>query len=352
MAGVALACSLAGCSGSGSGAAAEAPAVTVGVAMPQGDSRWASDADNMVKQLTALGYKTEVTNADKAPATQVTQIQAMIDHGDKALIVGSVDGGALKDVLAKAAAKKIPVIAYDRLITGTSDVDYYATFDNAKVGVLQGQALLDGLNVAKATRPLNIEVFAGDPKDNNAGFFFDGAMSVLKPYIASGKIKVVSGETEFAKVATPNWDGKTAQARMEKLLAGPDAGVTLDGVLAPNDGLARGILAALGEKGYGAAGKPWPAITGQDSELESVKLVASGEQTETIFKDTRELAKVAVQMTNAVLDGDTARVNDTKQYNNGVKVVPTFLLQPVSVTKANYQGVLVDSGYYKSSDLS
>jgi putative multiple sugar transport system substrate-binding protein len=322
---------------------------TVGIALPTTKSdRWVGDGDNMVKQFQLLGYKPDLKYAEDDVQAQIGQIDAMIQQGAKALVVGAIDGTALKDVLAKAATAKIPVISYDRLIRDSDVISYYATFDNFKVGVLQATAIIDGL---KGKGPFNLELFAGSADDNNATFFFNGAMSVLKPHIAAGRLKVVSGETDFAKVATLRWDGAVAKKRMARLLAGPYASKRVDAVLSPYDGLSRGILEALKVAGYGGGGRKLPVITGQDAELESVKLIAAGEQTQTVYKDTRELAKVAVQMTNSLLTGGTPEVNDTKQYDNGVKVVPTFLLQPVNVDKANYERVLVDGGYYTAADI-
>jgi putative multiple sugar transport system substrate-binding protein len=272
----------------------------------------------------------------------------MIAGGEKALVVGAIDGTALKDVLASAATAKVPVISYDRLIRDTPNITYYATFDNFKVGVLQANAIVKALKLGSGGGSADIELFAGSADDNNATFFFNGAMSVLKPYLTSGRLKVVSGETAFKTVATQRWDAAVAKKRMRRLLAGPLRGTKVDAVLSPYDGLSRGILEALQEAGY----KKPPVITGQDAELDSVKLIASGKQTETVYKDTRELAKVAVQMTNSLLLGKVPEVNDEKQYDNGVKVVPTFLLQPVNVDHTNYKRVLVDGGYYTADQLA
>ena len=359
---VALAVTVTGCGtggGSGPGGGASGAAGggaagrgTIGLAMPTKTStRWIADGENMVKQFTLLGYGTDLRYADNDVQAQVSQVQDMIDHGDKALVIGAIDGTALKGVLAKAATAGIPVISYDRLIRDSGDVSYYASFDNFRVGVLQGGYLVRALGLDHGAGPYHIELFAGSPDDNNATFFFNGAMSVLQPYLSSGKLVVKSGQTGFAEVATMRWDGDLARKRMAALLAGPDAGTHVDAVLSPYDGLSRGILAALKAAGYGG-GKRLPVITGQDAELDSVKLIVSGDQAETIYKDTRELAKVTVQMTNMLLHGEKPEVNDTTQYNNGVKVVPSFLLQPVSVDKSNYQRVLVDGGYYTAAQLA
>lgn len=321
---------------------------TIGISLPTTKSeRWISDGKSMERQFQLLGYETELEYAEDDVKGQISQIQAMIDNGDRALVIGAVDGGALGDVLASAAAAKIPVIAYDRLIRDTPDVDYYASFDNFKVGVLQARYIVDALGLPEAKGPFTIELFAGSPDDNNANFFFNGSMSVLRPYLRSEKLRVVSGELSFRRAATLRWDGAVAKKRMTRLLAGPLDDERLDAVLSPYDGLSRGILDALL-----ADRRRLPIITGQDAELDSVKLIAAGKQSETVYKDTRELAKVAVQMANSVLVGDTPEVNDTKQYDNGVKVVPAFLLQPVDVDRTNYRRVLIDGGYFTAEQLA
>jgi putative multiple sugar transport system substrate-binding protein len=341
----ALLAATAGCGGTDEEAASVPVADygTVGLAMPtKASERWIGDGENMVKQFELLGYKTDMQYADDDVDVQVKQIDGMIDAKVAALVIGAIDGTALKSVLSKAAAADIPVIAYDRLIRDSPDIDYYATFDNYKVGVEQATAIVDALKLKKSGKSYNLELFAGSPDDNNATFFFNGAMSVLKPYIASGRLDVRSGETTFAEVATMRWDGAVAQKRMARLLEG---GYRVDAVLSPYDGISRGILAAF-------ENRKLPVITGQDAELDSVKLIAAGKQTETVYKDTRELAKVAVQMTDALLSDAKPMVNDTEQYDNGVKKVPTFLLQPVNVDKSNYQRVLIDGGYYTAAQLA
>ncbi|MFC5470708.1 multiple monosaccharide ABC transporter substrate-binding protein [Cohnella suwonensis] len=325
---------------------------TIGIAMPTKSSeRWVNDGANMVKEFEALGYKTDLQYGEDVIENQVSQIENMITKGVKLLVIASIDGESLTEVLQKAADANIPVIAYDRLIKKSEHVSYYATFDNFKVGVLQASYIEEKLGLKDGKGPFNIELFAGSPDDNNAYFFFDGAMSVLKPYIDSGKLVVKSGQTKFDQVATLRWDGGVAQSRMDNLLSANYTSANLDAVLSPYDGITIGILSSLKGVGYGSADKPLPVTSGQDAELASVKSILADEQTSTIFKDTRELAKVAVKMADAVLTGGTPEVNDEKTYDNGAKVVPSYLLVPVSVDKANYKEVLVDSGYFTEDQL-
>jgi putative multiple sugar transport system substrate-binding protein len=344
----ALALSLSACGFGGGGSDGKG---TVGVAMPTKSSeRWIADGNNIKKQLEKAGYKVDLQYAEDDIPTQVSQVENMITKGDTVLVIAAIDGTALGDVLKQAKDSKIPVIAYDRLIRETDAVDYYTTFDNFKVGVLQAQSLVDGLK-ARGDGPYNVELFAGSPDDNNATFFWNGAMSILQPMIDSGDLKIVSGQTDFKQAAILRWDAATAQKRMEDILTASYTSATVDGVLSPYDGLSIGIIAALKANGYGGGGKALPVVTGQDAEVASVKSILAGEQYSTIFKDTRDLAKVTVSMIKAIAEDKKPEVNDTKTYDNGKKVVPSYLLQPVPVTKDNVQQALVDTGYYTDSEL-
>ncbi|WP_404961447.1 multiple monosaccharide ABC transporter substrate-binding protein [Streptomyces sp. 147326] len=353
----ALGLTLAACGQSANGvgddaAAGDTKGGLVGIAMPTKSSeRWINDGANMVKQFQAKGYKTDLQFGDNVVENQVAQVENMITKGAKLLVIAPIDGSSLSDVLQRAADAKIRVISYDRLIRGTGDVDYYATFDNYKVGVLQATYIVDRLGLQDGKGPFNIELFAGSPDDNNATFFYQGAMSVLQPHIDAKRLVVRSGQTEFTQAATLRWDGGVAQSRMDNLLSKAYSSATVDAVLSPYDGISIGVVSSLKGVGYGGAGKPLPIVTGQDAELASVKSIIAGEQTQTVYKDTRELAKVAVQMGDALLSGQKPEVNDTKQYDNGVKVVPSYLLQPVSVDKENYRKLLVDSGQYTADQL-
>jgi len=361
----ALALSLTACGGgtrggaAGSGETPDAEAnkgALIGVAMPTKTSeRWIDDGDNVKAKLEALGYKVDLQYANDKVPDQQQQLESMLNNGAKALIIASIDGTALTQQLADAGQDGVKVIAYDRLINGSPNVDYYVTFDNQKVGEQQGTSLLTGLGVLDAAGkdtgekgPFNIELFAGSPDDNNAQFFFNGAMSVLQPYIDNGTLKVVSKQTEFTQVATQQWKQETAQARMETILNGfyAKGDTKLDGVLSPYDGLSRGILNATK-----SAGIDNPIVTGQDAEKPSDKLIMDGVQYSTIFKDTRKLGDTAAQMVDAVLTGKTPEVNDETTYNNKVKVVPAYLHESVIVTKDNLIKEVVDTGYYTEEEI-
>ncbi|MFE0626515.1 multiple monosaccharide ABC transporter substrate-binding protein [Streptomyces sp. NPDC058864] len=341
-----------GC-GNGSGGTGE---VTVGIALPTTkQTRWVSDGDNMKALFKAQGYKTDVQYAEDSVDKQIEQIEKMIDEGDKLLIVGAVDGFELGDALQKAARAGVKVIAYDRLLLGSSNVDYYASFNNYQVGQLQAQYIIKKLGLKKGGQagPYNLELFAGDANDNNVQGFFNGAMDTLADYIKDGQLKIPSKQLRLSQVTTFKWDADVATETMNTRLRDDYSdGSTVDAVLAPNDGIARGVIKALKKKGYGTGSKPMPVITGQDAEVESVNEIIAGEQSMTVYKDTRELAKVAVKMAQDVLAGKRPEVNDTETNDNGNKIVPAYLLAPVAVDKDNYKKVLVDSGYIKASDLN
>ncbi|MDK1326280.1 multiple monosaccharide ABC transporter substrate-binding protein [Arthrobacter sp. zg-Y1143] len=356
---LALALSLGACSGNRGGgdeAGDSNGGARIGVAMPtQQSERWIADGENVKSQLEALGYEVDLQYANDDIATQVSQIENMINAGAEALVIASIDGTTLTGVLETAESQDIPVIAYDRLINESDTVDYYTTFDNYEVGVQQGTSLLTGLGVLDEngtdtgqTGPFNVELFAGSPDDNNATFFWEGAMDTLQPYLDKGILKVPSGQTDFQQAAILRWLPDTAQDRMEDLLTVGN-GQQIDGVLSPYDGLSIGIISALRSGGY--TEENLPVITGQDAEVGSVQSIVNDEQYSTIFKDVRELGKRAVVMVDDLMKGEEPEVNDEETYDNGVKVVPSYLLESQIVTKDNYKEVLLESGYYEQSDL-
>ncbi|GAB3965062.1 multiple monosaccharide ABC transporter substrate-binding protein [Streptomyces sparsus] len=328
---------------------------TVGLAMPTKSSeRWIADGRNMAEQFKKAGYRTDLQYGDDKVENQVAQLENMITKGHRLLVVAAIDGSALTDVLRRAQDAGIPVIAYDRLIMGTESVDYYASFDNERVGRLQGQYIVDKLKLGEPDdkgRTYNIELFAGSPDDNNTRYFWTGAIKVLKPYLDSGRLAVRSGQTEMNQATTLRWDGGTAQKRMDDLISKSYGSKRLHAVLSPYDGISLGIISALKSAGYGTESRPLPVVTGQDAELASVKSIIRGEQTQTVFKDTRKLAEQAVRMGDAVLNGRKPEVNNTTDYDNGSKTVPAFLLDPVSIDAENTD-LLVEEGYFTEEQLT
>jgi putative multiple sugar transport system substrate-binding protein len=318
-----------GASGGAGSSAAFPEDALIGVSLPQKTSENWVLAENLFKDdLAKAGFKADVQFANGGVGEQQNQIQSMVTKGAKVIVVGAIDGSQLGTQVKAAKDAGATVIAYDRLLKNTEAVDYYVAYDNFKVGELQGNALLEGMAAKKPNGPYNIELFAGSPDD--AQVFFDGAMSILKPKIDDGTLKVVSGQTSFNQAVTQGWEAGNAQTRMDTLLSASYSSAPLDGVLSPNDTLARAIITSV--KG---AGKPVPVVTGQDSEVESVKSIMAGEQYSTINKDTRNLVKATLEMVAALQKGEKPTVNDDKSYDNGVKVVPANLLEPLIVTKEN-----------------
>ncbi|MEZ5189300.1 MAG: sugar-binding protein [Microbacterium sp.] len=337
---------LTGCSSSGgrggdtgaseSAAAGFASDATIGIALPDKTSEnWVLAGKLFEDGLKSAGFKGDVqyAPASNTVAEQQNQISAMITNGAKVIVIGAKDGKQLGTQLQQAADAGVTIIAYDRLIENTPNVNYYVAFDNFKVGELQGQALLDGLAARSGhAAPWNIELFSGSPDDANSAVFFNGAMKVLQPKIDDGTLKVVSGQTDIQQTATQGWKAENAQSRMDSLLTANYTSATIDGVLSPNDTLARAIITSVK-----AAGKDISTftVTGQDSEVESVKSIMAGEQYSTINKDTSLLVEQTIKMIGQLQKGEEVDVNDTEQYDNGVKVVPAYLLKPVIVTKEN-----------------
>ncbi|MEE3493618.1 MAG: multiple monosaccharide ABC transporter substrate-binding protein [Butyrivibrio sp.] len=335
-------------------ATAETPAAggaggKVGVAMPTKDlQRWNQDGTNMEAQLKEAGYEVDLQYASNDIATQVSQIENMISSGAQVLVIASIDGDSLGTVLAQAKEANIPVIAYDRLIMNSDAVTYYATFDNWMVGTKQGEYIKEQLDLDNQAGPFNLEIFTGDPGDNNAKFFYGGAMEVLKPYIDEGKLVVKSGQVDFDNVATAGWATEAAQSRMDAIVSANYAdGTKLDAVLCSNDSTALGVTNSL-EANYTG---DWPIITGQDCDKPNVKNMIAGKQSMSIFKDTRDLATQTVKMVDAIMKGSDAPINNEKDYDNGTGIIPSYLCEPVFADAKNYKVLLIDSGYYTEDDL-
>ncbi|GAA2133113.1 sugar-binding protein [Glycomyces algeriensis] len=319
-----------------------------GIAMPTTTSdRWVLEGADLEKRLQDLGYKTILENGEDDIPTQVAQIESMIEQGVEFLIIGAIGNTSLGEVLSKAKDKGVTIIAYDRLILETPDVDYYASFDNYQVGVLQAKHIITKLGLTQdTTEQYNVELFSGSLDDNNSQYFFQGGLDTLEPYIYGGSVVVPSNQTEQEATATQQWDRKTARTRMAQLLEDHYQDRPLHAVLSPYDGISRGIVEALVDADFEPGSDDFPVITGQDAELRSLKAIKEGTgQTETVFKDTRQLAEVAVEMVKTIVGGSTPDVNDLGTYDNGFKFIPSYLLEPVDVTVENYKEVVVDSAY-------
>jgi len=342
--------------------AAGGGATLIGIAMPETHVlRWVKDGNSLKSEAEKRGYRAEVQYGDANQPTQNQQIQSFLTQGAKVLVVGCINDG-VSSVIAEAGRDKVAVIAYDRIIPNSSDYDYYITFNNFKVGVLQAQSIVDGLGLDSATGTKYITLFAGSPTDGNAFFFFDGAMSILNPYIDSGKLAVVgpypktSADTaNFQRIATENWQAPIAKTRMENLLNNDARNVTLDAILAPNDTLARAILEAC--KADAKYRSKLPVISGQDAEFDSALSIKNGEQYSTVFKDTAKLAEAAIILADQILKGQTPNIpgavlasGDLREIGNtGRKYVNAYLLDPILVTRSNLM-VPVDAGFYESHE--
>jgi len=343
--------------------APEAPAASdapkkVGISMPTKSlQRWNQDGSNMEAAFRAAGYEVDLQyGGENEVPVQISQIENMIAGGVDVLVIAAIDGESMSEVLAPAKEKGIPVISYDRLIMNTDAITYYATFDNWKVGTMQGQYIVDAFDLNNAEGPFNIEFFTGDPGDNNINFFFGGAMEILQPFLDSGKLVCPSGQTEKTVVATQGWSTENAQARMENLITsnnyGPGEGrTTLHAVMCSNDSTAQGVTNALVNAGF-TAGEGFPIITGQDCDIVSVKNMIAGTQAMSVFKDTRTLANAVVEMVEAILAGGEPPINDRETYDNGTGIIPSFLCDPVVGTIDNYRQLLIDSGYYTEAELA
>ena len=329
-------------------ASALADGQKVGVSMPTKDlQRWNQDGDNMQKLLEEAGYSVDLQFASNDVQQQLNQVTNMINNGCEVLVIAAIEGSSLGSALDLAKEKGIPVIAYDRLLMESDAVSYYATFDNYKVGTVQGTYIKEKLDLDNAEGPFNLEITAGDPGDNNALYFYQGAIDVLKPYIDAGKLVVKSGQIEFTDVATPTWKTEVAQNRATTVLANYADGSNIDAWLCSNDSTALGVTNAL-EDGYDGE---WPIITGQDCDKSNVKNMIAGKQSMSVFKDTRTLAAQVVKMVGQILSGETVDVTDTETYNNGKITVPSFLCEPVFADVNNYEELLIESGYYTLEDI-
>ena len=321
----------------------------IGVSMPTKDlQRWNQDGENMQKMFEEAGYEVDLQYASNDVQTQLSQVENMISSGANVLVIAAIEGSSLGEALDMAKENEIPVIAYDRLLMESDGVSYYATFDNFKVGEVQGQYIVDTLDLENAEGPFNIEFTAGDPGDNNAGFFFNGAMSKLQPYLDEGKLVCKSGQVTFEECATKEWKTENAQSRAENIIASNYAdGSNIDAWMCSNDSTALGVENAL-EANYTGE---YPIVTGQDCDKANVKNMIAGKQSMSVFKDTRTLAEQVVKMVGQILNGEDVDVNDTETYNNNVITVPSFLCEPVFADVNNYKELLLDSGYYTEDDL-
>ncbi|QGF25101.1 substrate-binding domain-containing protein [Raineyella fluvialis] len=355
-----VAATTAGCVAERPGAAAaalDARNAVIGLSMPTKYlERWSRDGGHLEEKLQAMGYRTTLQYADNKTDQQISQIQNMITQNVSVLVVAPIDGTVLGPVVEQARSKRIPVISYDRLIEGSTGVSYYVSFDNFRVGVMQGEFLAQRLGLTAGRGPFNVELFGGSPDDPNAAQFFAGAWSVLGPYFASGKLASPSGKVPkdasgWQQIGILGWDSAKAQAEMQtRLNSFYTGGQRLDAVLSPNDSLALGIEQALDARGFRPDGN-WPLVTGQDADKANVMNMLAHKQAMTVWKDTRALGDRAATMVQQVVTGTAVEISAGKEYNNGTGKIPTFLLDPQVVTPDTVTSTLVTSGFYSASEL-
>lgn len=325
---------------------------SIGISLPTKElARCLKDEEYLTDNLESMGYEVMVLYAEGKAQQQADQIENMILNGVSALIISPIDGDSLTQVVEMAHDNDIPVLAYDALIMKTEYIDYYVTDDLEEIGRLQARYIVDKLGINNGeTGPFNLEIFAGEQPDNNAHFFYSGAMEILQPEIDKGTIVVPSGQIDFQVTSTPEWDGLKAQQRMDTILSAYYSDKTVDAVLTQNDGLALGVISALKSAGYGSDDKPYPIITGQDCDIASIKSIIAGEQTMTVFKDIRIMAERAAYVVDCMVKGEEPDMSGGTTFNNGVKDIKTLCVPPKTIDKSNYKELLFDSGYY-SEDL-
>lgn len=329
------------------------PGGKVGVSLTSKSfQRWVMDGDNLKKYLTEKGYQVDLQYANNEPQTQINQIENMITTGCEVLIIAPVDNGALSSVLATAKAANVLVINYDLMILNTPDIDYFVGFDNRKVGVIQANYIIKKLGLDQGKGPFNIELFAGSLDENNSFYYYDGAMATFKPYFDNGKLVVKSGQTNIEKITIPGWAAEKSIARMDNLITTYYSdGTPLDAVHIPADSLAVPACTALKNVGYGEKGKPFPVVTGNDATIGAVMSIINGEMSMSVFKDTRLLAKKAVDIVDAVANRRTLTPDDTSFFDNGKKTLPAFLCDMEALDLGNYKKLVLDSGYYTEEQL-
>ncbi|WP_253199665.1 sugar ABC transporter substrate-binding protein [Clostridium gasigenes] len=284
----------------------------------------------MEKYAKTKGITVKVENADNDADKQASQVENLIAQGIDVLILAPVDSLTAATIVEEAHKAGIKVLAFDRIIKN-SDLDLYISFDSTRVGQLQAQFLI------KQVPKGNYIIMSGDPKDDNAKLFKEGAMDYIKPLVDKGDIKIVTEQ------AVDNWDPKNAfKIVKDSLIANKNK---IDAILAPNDNTAGGVIQALQAKGL--VGKI--PVAGQDGDLAAFQRIVQGTQLMTVIKDIRELCKAAIDAAIKLANGEVVDINDT--INNGKIDVPSLLITPIAVDKNNIERVLIDSGYVKKEDV-
>lgn len=322
----------------------------IGISFPSDTANgWKMSGRELKDRFTELGYDVVLQYADRDTEKQVNQIDDMISEGCNLLIIDPVEREkSLTDVLKKASSAGIPVISFDVLIMNSDAVSYYVTFDMYQKGYLQGKFIENAYNLTNYQGTLYMEITTGDADDSSAQSIYEGAMSVLKKYIDNGTIVVLSGETDFYDVATPWWSEEEAKERALRIINENYVyGNVIDIWLCSNDSVARGVSEALSSDYPG----PYPTVTGMDCDEQNVVNLITGKQAMSAFSSPVTIVDRTVKMADEILNGKSVEVNNTGDYYNNVRIVPTYICDSIIVTSDNYGEVLIESGYYKEGQF-
>ena len=314
---------------SGCGSTAQEKSKNIAVCFPNTTSSWQRNGDSLQKLLEEEGFTVNVQFSATIEEQQ-QQVKDVIGKNPDCIVIGAIDSAAFVEVLENAKNKNIPVIGFDRILSNTDAISYYASFDNGAIGDGMGEYIAAALNLKNGGGPFNIEFFAGGPSDNNAHIFFENTMKILEPYLRSGQLVCRSGQTTFEQVAVADWNSANARPRIQELMNRYYTDAPLQVILSPNDDIAGVILDEIGK-----AGKPYPIISGLDGDPAAFERIKNGQQTFTIAKDPDVLTAKCVRMIKAVVEGTQPDINDVTNYNNGVKVVPSYLCTPMIIDKTN-----------------
>ena len=348
--------SLAACAAPAAAPAADAAAEggkkvqKIGLCMPTKEQTiWSMQGDRLKEALEGAGYEVLMEYAEDDSAKQNMQIENMITKGVDMLVIAAVDCGALTEVCEKAKAEGIYVIADDRAITNTEAVDYYVTCDYNRLAEMQGQYIVDKLDLDNTDETYTMEIFSGSQDDTNSVIFYDGQMRILQPYVDKGQIIIKSGQNSAAETAIQSWDSAKAQARMDNLLSGFYSDEPLDICLATSDCLTIGCISSLESMGYGPDKTyPYPLTTGQDAELAAIKNIVAGKQTMTVFIDATLLAELMVGVVDAINNGK--EITPDGEYDNGVIKIPSLYYDPYLIDATNVDH-LIDVGFYTKEEI-
>lgn len=330
------------------------PGDIIGVSLTsRGSERWVRDSESLEKAITEAGYTPLIQYNEQNTSTQVSQIQNMVLAGAKVIIVCPYDNGSLSAALQEAREAGVVVINYDLAVVGTGDADYFVGYNNREVGVMQANAIIEGLGLDEGNGPFNIEMFAGSLNEANCYYYFDYAMDVLQPYFDSGQLVCRSGETDIEKCTIIDWDLAKLTAKLDaRMTAYYSDGEHLDAVLVPSDYFSGPVAILLQGYGYGTEERPMPIITGNDCYESVCKLIANDMVYMTVLKDTTLLSDACIDIINCLAEGKpvegTEKYKPSDDYDFELDAV---FVEMFSVTKDNLQERVIDSGFYTADQI-